>query len=68
MSDYITPNKIRPMTLEDLGFVPPDSQSVLDLTDEAAELVDEANSSPPVDKLPAGDKLLEAAQAALDMG
>lgn len=68
MTDRITSNKIRPLKLDDLGIVPQETLSVLDLTDEAAELISEADSSPPVDKLPAGDELLEKAQAALDMG
>lgn len=68
MTDRITSNKIRPLKLDDLGIVPQETLSALDLTDDAAELVSEADSAPPVKKLPDGHELLEQAQAALDMG
>lgn len=68
MTDYITPNKIRPLKLSDLGIVPQETLSALDLTDEATELVNKADGAPSIEKLPAGHDLLDKAQAALDMG
>ncbi|MBJ6986060.1 AAA family ATPase [Devosia sp. MC521] len=68
MSEKITANKVRPLKLEDLGIVPQEETSILDLTDDALELVVAASAEPPVEELPAGHDLLEKAQAALDMG
>jgi len=68
VTDQITANKVRPLKLNDLGIVPQETLSGIDLTDEAVDLVNEANSAPPIEKLPDGHDLLDKAMAALDMG
>ncbi|MFV3132038.1 McrB family protein [Niveispirillum sp. KHB5.9] len=68
MTDHITPIKIRPLNLNDLGIAPQEAPLAIDLADHTIEVMEKGDRATPVEKLPDGDALLDKVKAALEMG